>query len=70
MYNCMPLMLFDMRDEIEKLSPSGIRLDFTTESSLKVREIMDLYQSLFLKQEEQNMLKMEYTRGHFKRGVK
>lgn len=70
MYNCMPLMLFDMRDEIEKLSPSGIRLDFTTEPSLKVREIMDLYQSLFLKQEEQNMLKMEYTRGHFKRGVK
>lgn len=70
MYNCIPLMLADMTDETESLSPSAVRLDFTIETPEKVQEIMELYRKAFLKKERQRPVQAEYTRGHFKRGVR
>lgn len=69
-YNCAPLMLADMADEISSLGVSGIRLDFTNESPEKMRQIVQLYLRAFKEHERTALPEMEYTRGHFKRGVK
>lgn len=70
MYNSSPLMLLSQEDEIRLLNPYGIRLDFTIESSQEVREILGWYTRKFVCGEEVEMPEMDYTRGHFKRGVK
>ncbi len=70
MYNCVPLMLLDQTEEIKKVDPAGIRLDFTDEDSKTVRQLTVLYQKAFLEGKPQAVPEMEYTRGHFKRGVK
>lgn len=70
MYNCAPLFLADMACEVQTLNPSGIRLDFTLEQEGRTREMIRLYRKAFLDHEKIEMPDMEYTRGHFKRGVK
>ena len=51
------------------MNPSEVRLDFCTEDSKRTDEIIDLYKRAFINGEE-SVPDMEYTRGHFKRGVK
>lgn len=69
-YNSSPLMLLDQTEEIESLRPSGIRLDFTQEKEDEMAFVIDLYRRAFLRGEDVKFPDMEYTRGHFKRGVK
>ena len=69
-YNSSPLMLLNYREDIERLNPANIRLDFTVESAERTREIMDMYISVFKKNQDIDISEMDYTRGHFKRGVK
>lgn len=70
MYNCAPLVLAGERREVDALSLSCIRLDFTTEGKEEMRRILALYEKEFLRKEEAGMPDIEYTRGHFRRGVK
>lgn len=70
MYNCAPLFLADLACEVQSLNPSGIRLDFTIEREERTREMIRLYRKAFLDHEKIETPDMEYTRGHFKRGVK
>lgn len=70
MYNCAPLVLAGMRREIEALAPSCIRLDFTTEGKEEMERALALYEQEPVGGEEAGMPDMEYTRGHFRRGVK
>lgn len=70
MYNASPLMLFSQEDEIRQLNPYGIRLDFTTESTKDTQQILGWYIRKFVYGEEVELPEMDYTRGHFKRGVK
>lgn len=70
MYNSMPLVLLDQTEEIKRIKPAGIRLDFTAEDGKAVKRIAALYQKAFLEGEPQSVPETEYTRGHFKRGVK
>ncbi len=69
-YNCTPLMLFDLTDEIRRLDFSRIRLDFTIEKADQVYTVVHLCKKAFGAEKEEKLLKSEYTRGHFKRGVK
>lgn len=68
-YNSLPLFLADKAEEIHKMNPSEVRLDLCTEDSKRTDEIIDLYKRAFINGEE-SVPDMEYTRGHFKRGVK
>ena len=70
MYNCAPLFLADRALEILNLHPKQIRLDFTTEPAAQVEEIIDIYDRAFVKHQNVEPLNSDYTRGHFKRGVK
>ena len=70
LYNYAPLYLADKRDEVMRLAPGELRLDFTTETAERTGEIIRLYAKAFLERCQVLALDTEYTRGHFKRGVK
>ncbi len=69
-YNPIPLMLVWQAAEIKKLGPAYVRLDFTTETQEETRKIVRLYSAAFLDGQKVSAPDMEYTKGHFKRGVK
>ena len=70
MYNSAPLFLADKAEEVHVLAPAELRLDFTTESSGQVKEICHAYTLAFEKGCKTEPPMQDYTRGHFKRGVK
>lgn len=69
-YNCAPLFLADMTAEIKGLGLSALRLDFTVESEKEMQEMLRLNKAAFIAEEKIKMPDIDYTRGHFKRGVK
>ena len=69
-YNSAPLVLLNNKEDIEKLNPSVLRLDFSLESKEETKQILDMYMRSFFGGEKIDISEMDYTRGHFKRGVK
>ena len=69
-FNTAPVILTDQRTEIEDLSPKAIRLHFTIESKDKVSQVLELYKNVFIEKKQVDEPDMEFTRGHFKRGIK
>jgi len=69
-YNTAPVVLLDQKKEIEDLNPKDLRLHFTIESSTEVKKILDMYEKVFLKGDSDMEPGIEFTRGHFKRGIK
>lgn len=69
-YNTSPLILLDQKNEIMELSPKALRLHFTIEDSNEVQKILNLYEDVFMKNKKVPDLSMDFTRGHFKRGIK
>ena len=63
-------MLLNNKEDVERLNPASIRLDFSIESKEDTRQVLDMYIRTFLKGENVDISGMDYTRGHFKRGVK
>ncbi len=66
-YNSVPLSLFRELDEIERLKPDSLRLDFTTESPEEAADIIEAFINKDL--QRLNTLVTEYTKGHFRKGV-
>ncbi|MCR4675162.1 MAG: U32 family peptidase [Lachnospiraceae bacterium] len=66
-FNSVPVCIFD-EDCIKDLDMARIRLDFTFEDGNKTREILALFQSIYIDGLNKS-IPMEYTRGHFRRGV-
>lgn len=56
-FNAEPFSILDLREEILRLSPSRLRLDFSVESESRVNRILE------------GALPERMTRGHFHRGV-
>lgn len=69
-YNTAPLVLTDQREEIENLAPGAIRMMFTRENASQVKACVERYRKVFLEQGEISNVTGEFTRGHFKRGIK
>ncbi|MGN1166736.1 MAG: U32 family peptidase [Lachnospiraceae bacterium] len=69
-YNCQPLMLLSQHEEIKKLNPKEIRLDFLAENKEETEQMIRLYWTCFKKNDPVQVPDMDFTRGHFKRGVK
>ena len=64
------MLLTDQKEEILELAPKALRLHFTIEDKAKVNEVLCLYEDVFRKGCEPKEPSMEFTRGHFKRGIK
>ena len=69
-YNTSPLVLLGQQEEMDRLGIRRFRLSFTTEDAGQTCRILDLYADEYLRGREVVIPEMEYTRGHFKRGVK
>lgn len=70
-YNTAPLLLFDYRRDFEKMGIMSYRISFTTEGEKEIKNIMGLYDSVFLtgRKTVRETYTGEYTNGHYKRGV-
>ena len=60
-YNSVPVMLFAELERLENYGVSHVRLDFSIEKAKEVENVLDLF--------EGRGTKIEYTNGHYKRGV-
>lgn len=69
-YNTAPVILTDQKEEIVDLTPKAIRLHFTIENRKRVHEILCLYEAIFINGKSACEPDIEFTRGHFKRGIK
>ncbi|MGN1267178.1 MAG: U32 family peptidase [Dorea sp.] len=69
-YNSSPLMLASQTEEIKSLRVEAVRLDFTVEPEESTKKIVELYADIFIEGKNVEIPDVDYTRGHFKRGVK
>ena len=69
MYNTSPLLLADQQMKIMRLHPRALRLAFTTENGEDMQKILCMFRNIYVENTECPIPKMDYTRGHFKRGV-
>ncbi|MDD3404536.1 MAG: DUF3656 domain-containing protein [Hespellia sp.] len=70
MYNTAPLVLYDQMASIQKLKPAGIRLWFTTEDAAEMKKILNLYRDALKGEHSMTEPDFDFTRGHFRRGIK
>ena len=63
-YNHVPLYLGDRMQEVYDINPGSLRLMFTLEEPEKVKQIIRSYE------EERTFAEGEFTRGHWKNGIK
>jgi putative protease len=62
--------LSDQKDEISKLNPKALRIHFTIEDEKITKQRMQLLEHVFSQDGEGEEPHFEFTRGHFKRGIK
>ncbi len=68
-YNSQPLSLLKQEEEIQKLHPKGIRLDFIQEGKAEMQRILTAYIDVFCYGRKPSTELTDYTTGHFRRGV-
>lgn len=69
-YNTAPTLLADQGEEIEKLRPSALIFAFSRESSRQMSRILEWFSEVTEGQKDPGTWEGDFTRGHFKRGVK
>lgn len=68
-YNCKPLSFLTRAQDIERLAPGAVRLDFTTESTHEAEEITKCFINAYKNGVSYQEEPWDFTRGHFKRGI-
>ncbi len=69
-YNTTPVVLTDQKMEILNLKPKALRMHFTLEDRETMRDRLRLYEEIFYQGRPPKEVDWEFTRGHFKRGIK
>lgn len=69
-YNSIPLLLADQYGEVKALSCGSVRLQFSVETGKETEDILNLFKMAYLEGKKVSLKGMDFTRGHFKRGVK
>ena len=68
-YNGQVLSLLKYNREVLGLSPKNIRLDFTFETAEEMQRVLSAFVAEFYQKEKAMTEILDYTTGHFKRGV-
>lgn len=63
LYNSVPILLLSHKDELQSMGINAFRWSFTIETPEEIKSIFDIFETGELKSD------MEYTKGHYKRGV-
>ncbi|MCB7303817.1 U32 family peptidase [Bariatricus massiliensis] len=69
MYNYAPVYLGDKLEEVYALNPAAMRLGFTVESRDETRQVLELFKKAAAG-DVAEFTGRDFTRGHFKRGIK
>lgn len=69
-YNSLPLALCDEREELEQIRPGRLRLQFSLEDGAQTKQVLNLYQKTLIQNDDLCKPEFEFTRGHFRRGIK
>ncbi len=69
LYNGQPLALHKQTKEIAGLHPRSLRMDFTLETGQQMKQIINVFIQAFYRGSVSPEGPLEYTTGHFKRGV-
>ena len=68
-YNSQPLSLLKQEEDIRRLHPKGLRLDFTQEGKEEIKKVLAAYIDVFCHGRKPSAELTDYTTGHFKRGI-
>lgn len=68
-YNSQPLSLLKQEEEIRRLHPKGLRLDFTRENKEEMKKVLKAFIDAFCYGRKPATELADYTTGHFKRGI-
>ncbi len=68
-YNSQPLSLLKQAEEIRRLQPRSLRLDFTKENREEMKKILTAFIEVFYYGRKSSFELIDYTTGHFKRGM-
>jgi putative protease len=68
-YNSQCLSLLNNKEEILKVAPANIRLNFTFESPEETEKIISAFINHYIYDLPQDEIVKDYTRGQFKRGI-
>lgn len=63
LYNSVPILLMSHMDELKTFGINAFRWSFTIEKPEEIKSVFDIFETKTMKQD------MEYTKGHYKRGV-
>ena len=69
-YNSAPLLLLGQKEDLERLNPAVLRLDFTIENGEETKTMLELYEQVYVENRDIQIPDIDYTKGHFRRGVK
>lgn len=69
-YNTAPTVLASQKKEILDLQPRALRMHFTIEDKETTKNMIRFYEEVFCHGTDRCEPDMEFTRGHFKRGIK
>ncbi len=67
-YNESPMSLLGLAEEVERFQPSVLRLNFTIEDRAETENILAAFHAEYMEGKKAAPL-VNFTRGHFKRGV-
>lgn len=70
-YNSLPVQLFGQYGQLKKAGILAFRLQFTIESKKQVKAVLDQFEAVLYGRmwNEKKQAHMQYTNGHYKRGV-
>lgn len=68
-YSTQPICLFDEKEEIQNLHPSSLKVNFTVENYEETMRMIDLLKEFYYDKDNYS-IKIDFTKGHFRRGVK
>lgn len=68
-YNDAPLYLLDLKEDISRLHPVSVRLEFSIENAEETKNILERYFKIIHKNIPVSDMPKHYTRGHFRRGI-
>lgn len=70
-YNAKPLLLMQFAEELRQMHPAAYRIHFTTETGREITSVLDYAKDTLVLGKKRNPSEcvLDYTNGHYKRGV-
>jgi len=68
-YNSIPTGFLQEEEKIKKLGIKNLRISLTTERKQESKELLELFLGVYKNKKNVPKNVLEFTKGHFKRGV-